>query len=148
MAKALRALGVRRGMVVCGEVPTAAGGPTPDGAVLDELSTLGTTQVAEFYQERAFNLSVFDGSMLPLQPTRLEMLVGGDRETNAEILRQILQGKDRGPRRDAVLLNAGAALMVAGATHSIAEGWDLAASTIDSGRAASCLLRLIKASKS
>jgi anthranilate phosphoribosyltransferase len=146
MAHALRSLGVRRAMVVCGQVPASAGGP-PEGASLDELSTLGPTQIAEYYQDRASNLAAFDPSILPLQPARLESLLGGDRETNARILKEILAGKDRGPRRDAVLLNAGAALLVAGSCRSIAEGWERAASVIDSGRALNYLDHLITASR-
>ncbi len=53
---------------------------------------------------------------------------------NAEIVMAVLSGRDRGPKRDAVLLNAGAALFVGGAVTSIAEGWDLAGRTIDEGR--------------
>ena len=60
---------------------------------------------------------------------------GGDKFVNAEIIRRILGGDERGPKRDAVLMNAGAALFVAGKTKSVAEGWELAGETIDSGRA-------------
>jgi len=69
----------------------------------------------------------------PLQPAVLADLHGGDREFNAAIIRRILHGEERGPKRDAVLLNAAAALFVADRTRSLAEGWDLAAETIDSG---------------
>jgi anthranilate phosphoribosyltransferase len=54
---------------------------------------------------------------------------------NAEIIRKILRGEDCGPKLDAVLLNAGAALFVAGRVRSIGEGWELAAETIRSGAA-------------
>ena len=47
------------------------------------------------------------------------------KSVNAEIVRRILAGDERGPKRDAVLLNAGAALFIAGKTKSLAEGWDL-----------------------
>ena len=127
IARVLQSLGVRRGMVVCGNVS--------GGVTLDELSTLGGNTVAEFYQERGFTASTFDASQLPLQPATLADLRGGDRETNAEILRAILRGEARGPKRDAVLLNAGAALLVAGRARSIAEGWELALEVIESGRA-------------
>jgi anthranilate phosphoribosyltransferase len=55
-----------------------------------------------------------------------------------------LAGAERGPKRDAVLLNASAALLVAGQARSFAEGWELAAETIDSGRAKQKLLALAK----
>ena len=60
----------------------------------------------------------------PLQPATLADLRGGDREVNAAIIRRILRGEERGPKRDAVLLNAAAALFVAGKTKSLVAGWD------------------------
>ncbi len=127
LAQVLQSLGVRRAMVVCGAVPPAF--------FLDELSTLGNNTIAEFYQERGFNASVLTLEHLPLQPARLEDLAGGDKFQNAEITRRILRGDEQGPKRDAVLLNAGAALFIAGKARSLAEGWDLAGETIDGGRA-------------
>jgi anthranilate phosphoribosyltransferase len=131
LARVLQSLGLRRGMVVSGIVPTAAGSPQN----LDELSTVGTNTVAEFYQERGFATATLEPGQFPLQPATLEDLRGGDREANAEIIRRLLRGDDRGPKRDATLLNAGAALFVAGAVKSIGAGWDLAATVIDDGRA-------------
>ena len=58
-----------------------------------------------------------------------------DRATNAETLRRVLRGDERGPKRDAVLLNAGAALFVADRVRTVADGWEAAADLIDSGRA-------------
>jgi anthranilate phosphoribosyltransferase len=131
LACVLQSLGVRRAMVVSGAVPGE------DGTVrhLDELSPLGPTTIAEFYQERALTCSTLPLESFPLQPAVLADLRGGDREANATIVRRILHGEERGPKRDAVLLNAAAALFVADRTRSLAEGWDLAAETIDSGRA-------------
>lgn len=126
LAQVLQSLGVRRGMVVSGKVGQSQ---------LDELSTLGANTVAEFYQERGFSTSTLDPNELPLQPATLNDLLGGDRETNAEIIRRILRGEERGPKLDAVLLNAGAALFVAGCVRSISEGWELAAETIRGGAA-------------
>jgi anthranilate phosphoribosyltransferase len=77
-----------------------------------------------------------------LQPATLEDLRGGDRRQNAGILRQILAGRERGPKRDAVLLNSAAALFVAGKTASLSAGWDLAAELIDSGRSSAKLNEL------
>lgn len=134
MARVLQALGTRRGMVVCGEIqPGATGGAA--GVWLDEFSTFGSTQVAEFYQERGFHVSSLSARDFPVQPGTLRDLVGGDRTANAAILREILAGRERGPRRDAVLLNAAAALFVANRVKSLAEGWHLAGEVIDSGRA-------------
>lgn len=138
LAQVLQSLGIRRGMVVSGQVLS------PDAKVqsLDELSTLGLNTVAEFYQERGFTSSVLDPNQFPLQPATLADLIGGDRELNAEIIRRILRGEERGPKRDAVLLNAGAALFVAGRARSIGAGWELAAEVIDSSRAAAKLTEL------
>jgi anthranilate phosphoribosyltransferase len=109
---------------------------------LDELSTLGKNHVAEFYQERGLAVSTFSPEQFPLQPATLTDLRGGDKFVNAEITRRILQGDERGPKRDAVLLNAAAALFVAGKTKSLAEGWEVAAGTIDSGKARAKLAEL------
>jgi len=138
LACVLQSLGVRRAMVVCGAVPDE------DGAVrhLDELSPLGPTTIAEFYQERALTCSALAPEPFPVQPAALADLRGGDREFNATIIRRILHGEERGPKRDAVLLNAAAALFVADRTRSLAEGWELAAETIDSGRARAKLAEL------
>ena len=81
---------------------------------------------------------------IPLQPATLADLRGGDKFVNAEIVRRILAGDERGPKRDAVLLNAGAALFVAGKTKSLTEGWALAAATIDGGKAKAKLAELAR----
>ena len=135
IARVLQSLGVRRAMVVCGTVPSNLPPPRGPLAHLDELSTLGDNTIAEFYQERGFAASTLDPNQFPLQPVKLDDLGGGDRAVNAEIIRQILHGNDRGPKCDAVLLNAGAALFVAGQARSIGDGWELAAETITSGKA-------------
>lgn len=139
MARVLQSLGIRRGMVVTGVVPVP-GQPTP--AHLDEFSTLGETTVAEFYQDRGFTTSVLAPENYPLQAATLADLAGGDKEANATIVRRLLAGEERGPKRDAVLLNAGAALFVAGKVKSITEGWELSANLIDSGRASAQLKAL------
>ncbi len=138
LARTLQSVGVRRAMVVCGTVPL------PDGGLahLDELSPLGENTIAEFYQERAFTVSTLKPDQFPIQPTVLADLIGGDKYQNAEILRGILSGKDQGPRRDAVLFNTAAALFIAGKSKSLTEGWDLAAETIDTGRAGAKLNEL------
>ncbi len=132
LAKVLQSLGVRRGMVVTGIVQSPG---SEAQSQIDELSTLGENFVAEFYHERGFTASGLSLENFPLQAARLEDLLGGDKFQNAEITRKILRGEDRGPKRDAVLLNAGAALFVAGKVKSLAEGWELAGATIDSGKA-------------
>jgi anthranilate phosphoribosyltransferase len=134
MARVLQALGVRRAMVVCGKVSGIG--------FLDELSTLGENTIAEFYQERGFALSNLSAAEFPLQSALLADLLGGDKAANAKIVRDILSGAERGAKRDAVLLNAAAALFVAGKTRSLMDGWSLAAETIDRGLAKAKLAEL------
>jgi anthranilate phosphoribosyltransferase len=130
-ARVLRALGVCRGMVVCGAA-------TDDAGVvryLDEFSPLGPSKVAEFdLQHEPAGRSVAP-ELLPVQPAQLAELRGGGREINAQIIRRVLRGEERGPKRDAVLFNAAAALVVAGRAAALPAGWELAASLIDSGEA-------------
>ena len=138
LAHVLQSLGAHRGMVVSGKVPDT------DHTVrhLDELSTLGQNHVAEFYQERGFTASALDPGHFSLQPATLADLAGGNREVNAEIVRRVLHGDERGPKRDAVLLNAAAGLFVANRAKSLADGWMLAAGIIDGGAAAKKLREL------
>jgi anthranilate phosphoribosyltransferase len=138
LGKVLQSLGIRRGMVVCGQVGEFH---------LDELSTLGSNTIAEFYQDRGFANSTLDPTAFPLQPSSLAQLAGGDKAANAEIVRLILSGTDRGPKRDAVQLNASAALFVANACKSLAEGWDRIGEVIDSGAATRKLEQLVQASR-
>lgn len=134
VARSLQAMGVRRGMVACGTVlPDCRRDGVTDAVFLDELSTLGGNTCAEFYQDRGFHTGSWRPEGLPLQPAMLEDLAGGDREQNARIVLEIVEGRDRGPRRDAVQLNAGAALFVADHVRSIAEGWERAGELFDSG---------------
>ncbi len=137
-ARVLQSLGVRRAMVVCGAARDEAGTLRH----LDELSPLGPTTIAEFYQERGLACSTLAPEPFPLQAATLADLRGGDREVNAAIIRRILGGEERGPKRDAVLLNAAAALFVADKAKSLIEGWELAAAVIDSGKAAAKLTEL------
>ncbi len=142
LARTLQSLGARRAMVVTGEVPTdGSSGP----AYLDELSTLGLNHVAEFYHDRGFGMSTWAADHLPVCPARLDDLAGGDASLNAAIIREVLAGRDRGPKREAVLLNAGAALFLAGAARSIGDGWELAAQTIDKGTVSEKLKELSSA---
>jgi anthranilate phosphoribosyltransferase len=121
-------------MVVSGKV---------NDSFLDEFSILGDNTIAEFYQEKGFATSVMGISEFPLNTASLTDLTGGDRKANAEIVKRLLRGEDRGAKRDAILLNAAAALFVANKTSSIMAGWDLAADLIDSGRAMKKLQELV-----
>jgi anthranilate phosphoribosyltransferase len=133
VARALQSLHVRRGMVVSGRV---------GDVYLDELSTLGVNTIAEFYHDRGFAVSELSPGQFPLQSATLADLTGSDRNANARIVRSIVSGEERGPKRDAVLLNAAAALFVAGKTRSLIAGWELAVDAIDSGKAEAKLKEL------
>lgn len=133
IARVLQSLGVRRGIVVCGQA---------GGLFLDEISTCGETTIAEFYQDRGFAVSKLAHHHFPIQPTSLDDLKGGDRAANAEVVRRILRGDERGPKRETVLLNAAAALLAAGMARSMIEGWELAVEVIDGGKANAKLAEL------
>lgn len=121
LAKVLDSLGVRRALVVYGQDK------------LDEISLSAPTTVCEL-REGYYRTSVLRPEDVGLSRCTKEELVGGTPAQNAAITRSILSGAP-GPRRSAVLLNAGAALYVAGKADSIADGVALAARTIDSGAA-------------
>jgi anthranilate phosphoribosyltransferase len=134
LAHVLRELGSVRAFVVHG-----AGG-------LDEVSLLGSTTVASLENG---NVTSFD--FMPdeagLEVCRPEDLAGGDPETNAGIIRAIVQG-ETGPRADAVLLNAGFAAVLGGLADTPRAGVDLARKTVASGKVAELLDRFIAASGS
>lgn len=121
LAKVLDSLGVRRALVVYGQDK------------LDEISLSAPTTVCEL-REGYYRTSVLRPEDVGLSRCTKEELVGGTPAQNAAITRSILSGAP-GPRRSAVLLNAGAALYVAGKAGFIADGVALAARTIDSGAA-------------
>lgn len=133
LARTLAELGCERAFVVHG-----AGG-------LDEISTSGPTLMCEVRegQVRSFELLPED---LGVTRAPLEELRGGDAAENAKILRGVLRG-EKGGRRAAVVLNAGAALAAAGVEETIEEGVRAAERSIDSGAAFDRLERLVRASQ-
>ena len=116
---------------------------TVHGQGLDELTTTGETEVAEWKDGavRRFTVTPEDAG---LTRASLEALRGGDAEENALALRALLDGA-KGAYRDIVLLNAAAALVVADRAVDLAGGAALAASVIDDGRAARALADLVEA---
>ena len=133
LARVLTSLGVRRGMVVYGQDK------------LDELSLSAPTSVCEF-EGGNYRSYVLTPEELGLKRCTKEDLRGGAPEENAAITRAILRG-ERGPKRDAVLLNDGAALYIGGKADSLKAGVELAAQLIDSGAADQKLDEFIKASQ-
>jgi anthranilate phosphoribosyltransferase len=100
---------------------------------LDEISLCGPTKVAELRDGRVKEYTI-EPEQFGLTQCRLEDLHGGSPEQSATIARNVLEGK-KGPTRDVVLLNSGAALYVGRAAASIEDGMGLAAESIDSGKA-------------
>jgi anthranilate phosphoribosyltransferase len=109
---------------------------------LDEISLCGPTKVAELRDGRVKEY-VIEPEQFGLQRCRIEDLHGGDPEQSAAIARAVLQGA-KGPARDVVLLNSGAALHVAGSAASVQDGLRLAAESIDSGKARQKLQQLVE----
>ena len=134
IAKVLSSLGVRRGLVVYGQDK------------LDEISLSAPTTICEV-KDGYYRSSVIKPEDFGFVRCRKEDLLGGSPADNAKITRAILGG-EQGPRRDAVLLNAGAALFIAGKADSIKGGVQQAAGLIDRGAAMQTLEAFVKASHS
>jgi anthranilate phosphoribosyltransferase len=105
----------------------------------DELSLAGPNY-AVIVEDGSTRELVIDAADFGLQRADRAALAGGDAQMNAAITRSVLAG-DRGPARDVVVLNAAAALFVGGRVAGIAEGVELAAESIDSGRGADVVAR-------
>ena len=132
VAQVLMKLGAKRGMVVFGKEK------------LDEISSVGPTEVVEFDENGNTKRYTITPEQFGLQKSNPGDLTGGTPEENAEITRRILKGEERGPKRDCVLMNAGAGLYIGGAAASLEEGIKLAAELIDSGKAYEKLEEVIK----
>ncbi|RJQ45538.1 MAG: anthranilate phosphoribosyltransferase [Gaiellales bacterium] len=136
MAISLKLLGCRHGIVAHGS----------DG--LDEITVCGPSAIAEI-RDGIDGVNVYEVVPEDYGISRLEdpaALKGGDARENAGIIRSVLRG-ETGGRRDIVLLNAGAALYVAGVAESMAAGVELAAGSIDSGAASDRLSQFIEFTK-
>ena len=133
LARALRLLGSARAWVVHGA----------DG--IDEISTTGHTKVSEC-RDGAVHTFFIHPSEFGIRKATLAELLGGDAAENAAIVRRVLEGAPGAPR-DAVVLNAGAALFVADRVGSVREGISVAAKAIDSGAARAALDTMVRASQ-
>ena len=132
VAKVLDKLGVKRGLVVYGQDK------------MDELSMSAPTTICEL-RDGYYRTSVVTPEDFGFARCEKSDVRGGTPAENAQTTRDILAGVERGPKRDIVVLNAGAALFTAGAAASIADGVKLAAETIDSGKALATLEAYIAA---
>ena len=130
LAKVLTSLGVKNGMVVYGRER------------LDELSTAGETAVCEF-NNGEYNSYVLTPEQFGLTRSTKKDLEGGTPEENAAITRDILSGKDKGPKYETVLMNAGAALYISGKATDIADGIGKARELIDNGEALKAMERFV-----
>ena len=133
LASVLVSLGVKRGMVVYGQDK------------LDEISMSAPTTICEI-RDGWYRTCVIKPEDFGLVRCAKEDLRGGTPEENAKITKAILRGEEAGPKRDAVLLNAGASLYIGGKADTMQDGVALAARLIDSGKAMETLEKLIEVS--
>ena len=122
LAKVLVNLGVKRGMVVYGQDK------------LDEISACGPTAVCEI-KDGGFTSYEITPEQFGYTAGKPEELTGGTPQENAEITKAILNGTEKGTRRNAVCMNAGAALYIAGKAETLENGVRMAEQLIDSGAA-------------
>ena len=132
LAQVLVSLGVKKGMVVYGQDK------------LDEISLSAPTKICEI-KDGWFKSSVITPEQFGLTRCTKDDLKGGSPAENAAITREILNGA-KGPKRDAVLMNAGAALYIGGKAPDMQAGIQLAAELIDSGKALATLEKFIEVS--
>lgn len=132
LARVMNNLGVKRGMVVYGQDR------------LDEISICAPTSVCEI-KDGKYETYTITPEMFGFETATKDALVGGTPQENAQITRAVLSG-EQGPRRNAVLMNAGAALYLAGKAETLQAGVSLAAEIIDSGKAMAKLEEFVKRS--
>jgi anthranilate phosphoribosyltransferase len=132
IAESLKMLGARRAFVIHGQG-------------MDEISLLGKTRIVELRDGwiRSFEL---DPSAYGIANASIDVLGSGDAIANAAVIRDILAGQDQGPRRDIVLLNAAAAIVVAELADSFEQALPLARASIEQGKALHCLEKLVEVS--
>lgn len=129
MTETLKALGLQRAMVV-------------HSNGLDEISTMGPTKIMHL-ENGTIRSEVLDPIQYGIRIADFNELAGADAAMNARIIRDILSGEEGGAKKDIVLLNAAAAIMVAGLAVDFVEGIEKADAAISSGKAAECLETLI-----
>ena len=133
IANAMMNMGVERALVVSGN------------DYMDEITLTGATTISEI-KDNTVNTYTVMPEQFGFETVELKELQGGDGKVNAQITKDILSGKEKGAKRNIVLLNAGATLYAGGMCSSIEEGIKLAEKTIDSGKAASIIDALVEAS--
>lgn len=132
IAEALKLMGTERAMVVHGQG-------------MDEISLLGKTRIIEL-RDGAISETELDPADFGLASASIDELGSGDAIANAAMVHDILDGRDKGPRRNIVVLNAAAAIVVADLAESFQQAIGLAERSIDDGAAKSCLKQLVEIS--
>jgi anthranilate phosphoribosyltransferase len=131
LAHVLGSLGTKTALVVCGY------------GNLDELTITGPNKVSYLKADKSVESFEIDPLAYGFEGANISELRGDDPQTNARILRDVLNGTTKGAKRDIVLLNGGAALWAAGKVDNLAEGIRLAQDSLDSGAALGKLEELI-----
>jgi anthranilate phosphoribosyltransferase len=132
VAEALNLLGVQRAMIL-------------HSNGLDEISTMGPTKITELKAGKLTEWTLNPKDYV-VRAATLDSLSGGDAKSNAEIAKNILSGKDKGPRKDIVVLNAAAAIIVGGLADDFASAVRIADQSIGSGAAMRRLDAMVKIS--
>jgi anthranilate phosphoribosyltransferase len=130
IAEALKLLGTRYAMVV-------------HGGGMDEISTASVTKVVELRDGRVTSKKL-NSQDLGIRLADVNQLMVADARTSAKVLRDILTGKEKGPRRDIVILNAAAAIIAGNLADDFESAINLANASVSDGRALACLERLIE----
>ena len=132
IVQSLKILGTKRAMVVHSEG-------------LDEISTCNITKISLLADDDIKKIEL-NPAEFGIRKASIEELKAGDSTANAKAIREILNGKDKGAKKDIVILNAAAAIIVAGMAADFKKAIKTAENSIDSGKAAGCLERLIRIS--
>ncbi|MHC4645607.1 MAG: anthranilate phosphoribosyltransferase [Planctomycetota bacterium] len=132
ITEALKILGAKRAMVVHGQG-------------MDEISTLGTTTIRRLTDGQITSIE-FDPADFGLSAASVDELRTGDSIANAKVIRDILQGRQTGPPKQVVVLNAAAAIIVAGLADDFDAAMDMADKSIREGRALASLDKLVEVS--
>jgi len=127
-----RILGAKRAMVVHSEG-------------LDEISTMRPTKIRQLIDGNISSMEL-NPADFAIRRASIDELKGGDAPTNAQIIRNILAGREHGPRKDIVVLNAAAAVIVAGLADAFESAIRTAEDSVTDGRALACLEKLIEIS--
>ena len=110
---------------------------------LDEITTTTKTKISQLTKGNNIKTFEFDPLSLGIDVAKINDLKGGDPTQNATIIKSIMNGNN-GPKRDIVLLNAAAGILVGGMASNIEEGYEIAKKVVDSGKAKNVMNKLIK----